>query len=37
MENMPPAMMQSLILFLLIAAGFGAGKAGVIKGDTVRA
>ena len=30
-------MMQSLILFLLIATGFGAGKAGVIKGDTVRA
>jgi len=37
MENMPPSMMQSLILFLLISTGFGAGKAGVIKGDTVRA
>jgi hypothetical protein len=30
-------MMQSLILFLLICSGFAAGKAGVLKGDTVRA
>lgn len=37
MDTIPPSMMQSLILFLLIATGFGAGKAGVIKGDTVRA
>lgn len=29
-------MMQSLILFLLICAGFAAGKLGAIKGDTVR-
>ncbi|PKL26544.1 MAG: AEC family transporter [Spirochaetae bacterium HGW-Spirochaetae-3] len=34
---MPPSMMQSLILFLLICSGFAAGKAGVLKGDTVRA
>ncbi len=37
MTNLPPSMMQSLILFLLIGTGFGAGKVGVIKGDTVRA
>jgi len=29
-------MMQSLILFLLICAGFAAGKLGAIKGDTVK-
>jgi len=29
--------MQSIILFLLISAGFAAGKAGVLKGDTVKA
>jgi len=34
---MPPSMMQSLILFLLICAGFAAGKLGAIKGDTVKA
>jgi len=29
--------MQSIILFLLISAGFAAGKAGVLKGETVKA
>ncbi len=28
--------MQSLILFLLMAGGFGASKAGILKGDTLR-
>ena len=37
MTGMPPSATQSLILFLLIAAGFAAGKAGVLKGDTARA
>lgn len=37
MQNMPPSMMQSFILFLIIGTGFGAGKAGVIQGATVRA
>ncbi len=37
MENVPSSTMQSLILFLLISTGFGAGKAGVIKGETIRA
>ncbi len=31
-----PAANQSLILFLLMAAGFAAGKAGVLKQETVR-
>lgn len=33
---MPPSILQSLILFLLIAAGFLAGKLGVLRGETVR-
>jgi len=33
---MPPSILQSLILFILIASGFLAGKLGVLRGETVR-
>lgn len=36
MDNLPPSVTQSLILFLLMAAGFGAGKAGVLRGETIK-
>ena len=36
MTNLPPSVTQSLILFLLMAGGFGASKAGILKGDTLR-
>ncbi len=36
MTNLPPSVLQSLVLFLLISVGFVAGKTGVLKGDTAR-
>ncbi|HUW70636.1 MAG TPA: AEC family transporter [bacterium] len=32
----PPSVQQSFILFILVAAGFLAGKMGVLRGETVR-
>jgi hypothetical protein len=36
MEYLPPSVSQSLILFVLMAAGFMAGKAGILRGDTIK-
>lgn len=36
MANLPPSVMQSMVLFLLMAGGFGASKAGILKGGTLR-
>ncbi|MBU0929120.1 MAG: AEC family transporter [Spirochaetes bacterium] len=36
MIAIPPSMSQSLVLFILISVGFAAGKAGVLKGASVR-
>lgn len=35
--TLPPSVLQSLILFLLIAVGYAAGKLAVLRGETVRA
>ncbi len=35
MPDLPPSVSQSLVLFLLVAAGFAAGKAGILKGATI--
>lgn len=35
--TLPPSVLQSLILFLLVATGFVAGKLAVLRGETVRA
>ena len=37
MPSLPPSMMQSLVLFLLICAGFAAGKTRTLTPDNVRA
>lgn len=36
MIDLPPSVSQSLILFLLMAAGFAAGKMGMLRGETIR-
>lgn len=36
MEALPPSVTQSLVLFLMMLAGFAAGKLGILKGETVR-
>ena len=36
MDYLPPSVSQSLILFVLMAAGFIAGKAGILRGETIR-
>ncbi|TFG83808.1 MAG: AEC family transporter [Spirochaetales bacterium] len=36
MNTLPPSVTQSLILFFLMAAGFVAGKAGILRGEAVR-
>lgn len=36
MQSLSPAFSQSLILFMLIAAGFAAGRMGVLKPDSTR-
>ncbi len=37
MQSLSPAFSQSLILFMLIAAGFAAGRMGVLRPDSTRA
>lgn len=37
MQSLPPSMIQSLVLFLLICAGFAAGKTRTLSQDNVRA
>jgi malate permease and related proteins len=32
---LPPSVSQSLVLFLLVAAGFAAGRAGILRGATI--
>lgn len=36
MEALPPSVGQSLVLFIMMLAGFAAGKLGILKGETVR-
>lgn len=36
MEALPPSVGQSLVLFIMMSAGFAAGKLGILKGETVR-
>jgi predicted permease len=36
MDFMPPSVSQSLILFVLMGAGFVAGKVGILRGDTIK-
>lgn len=36
MEALPPSVGQSLVLFIMMLAGFAAGKMGILKGETVR-
>jgi predicted permease len=36
MDYLPPSVSQSLILFILMGAGFAAGKAGILRGDTIK-
>ncbi|HAE20799.1 MAG TPA: hypothetical protein DCG47_00525, partial [Spirochaetaceae bacterium] len=35
MAALPPSVSQSLVLFLLVASGFAAGRAGILKGATL--
>lgn len=37
MDPLPPSVSQSLILFILVGVGFAAGKAGILRGDTIKA
>jgi malate permease and related proteins len=36
MDYLPPSVSQSLILFILMGAGFAAGKVGILRGDTIK-
>jgi malate permease and related proteins len=36
MDHLPPSVSQSLILFILMGAGFIAGKVGILRGDTIK-